>query len=62
MTARQLFGLGLFIGVGVGQTFAWLTLREHCPNAPGMTALSTFGPGMSVVGTVRMIYLFLKTQ
>jgi hypothetical protein len=60
VTPRRLIGVGWFTGFGIGQTSAWLFLRGHCLNAPGMIALSTFGPGMTVVGVVWMVYLFRR--
>jgi hypothetical protein len=53
-TARSWLGLGLFIGIGFGQTTAWLFLRGVCPSAPGMIALSTFGPGMTITGLLLL--------
>ncbi len=32
-------------------------LRGGCQNAAGMIALSTFGPGMTVIGALWIIYL-----
>ena len=55
MNERRLIGSGLFTGIGLGQTIAWLFLRGGCPNASGMIALSTFGPLMSVAGIVYIV-------
>jgi hypothetical protein len=57
---RRLIGVGLFTGFGIGQMSAWLMLRGECANAPGMIALSTFGPGMSLFGGLWLIYLFVE--
>lgn len=59
MSSRRLIGLGLFMGFGLGQTFAWLLLRGECSSAPAMIALSTFGPGMSLCG-VLMTLLYTR--
>jgi hypothetical protein len=62
MNVRGLVGVGLFIGFGLGQTVAWLFLRGTCPNAPGMIALSTFGPGMSALGLLWLIILLRRVR
>jgi hypothetical protein len=59
---RRLIGVGLFTGFGIGQLSAWLMLRGECANAPGMNALSTFGPGMSLFGGLWLIYLFVQRK
>jgi hypothetical protein len=59
MKEWRFVGPGLFTGFWMGQISAWLMLRGECPNAPGMTALSTFGAGMSVFGAL-MIYLAIR--
>jgi len=60
MKPRKLIGLGLFTGVGIGQLCAWLMLRAACPNAGGMIALSTFGLGMSLLGGLWLVCLFVQ--
>ena len=60
MKPRKLIGLGLFTGFGIGQLSAWLMLRPECPNAAGMIALSTFGLGMSLLGGLWLICLFVQ--
>jgi hypothetical protein len=52
MKINRFFGLGLFTGVGLGQTIACLLLRGECRNAPGMIAVSTFGWGMLGLGAL----------
>jgi hypothetical protein len=41
--------------LGLGQTFAWIILRGGYQNAPGMIALSTFGPLMTIAGVQFVI-------
>jgi len=57
-----LIGAALFMGVGGGETFSWLLLRGECPNAPGMIALSTFGPGMMTFGALCTAYLVFRRR
>jgi len=52
---RRLIGIGLFAGIGLGETFAWLMLRGGCRDASGMIAVSTFGPGMALLGVVYIV-------
>jgi hypothetical protein len=57
---RRLIGLGLFTRFGLGQMSAWLMLRGECPNASTMSALSTFGPVMSLFGGLWLIHRFVQ--
>lgn len=57
MNARRLVGVGLFTGFGLGQTVAWLFLRGDCGSAAGMTALSTFGLGMTLFGVIWLAFM-----
>jgi len=59
MKIDRFFGLGLFTGVGAGQTIAWLILRGECRNVPGMVAVSTFGLGMLGFG---VLMTFVSSQ
>jgi hypothetical protein len=56
MKINRLFGWGVFAGFGLGQLSAWLILHRECPQAPGLTALSTFGVGMSALGMLLMFF------
>jgi len=62
MKPTGLIGSGLFMGIGLGQDSSWLLLRTECHNAPGLIALSTFGPGMIIFGMLWMAYLFLRRR
>jgi len=60
MNPRHLIGLGLYTGIGLGQMFAWLILHGDSSHAAGMTALSTFGPGMSITGALWIVWVFAR--
>ena len=59
MRPMQLIGAGLFAGVGLGQLFAWWIIRRECPDAPGLIALSTFGVGEIIFGSL-LIFIRLR--
>lgn len=59
MGALKMHGPGVFAGFGLGQLFAWWMIRQECPNAPGLVALSTFGVGLSSYG---LIAIFLRVK
>lgn len=54
MRSRRLLGCGM-AGFGFGQATAWLLLRNECPHAPGLVALSSFGPGMLAFGLLMVL-------
>ena len=56
MRAARLVGFGAISGFGFGQMTALSSLRSECPHAPGLVALSTFGPGMLVLGLGMIIF------